>query len=241
MKRALLTGAAFCAALLATNPAHADPVQVRNGQFEAVVSADQMSRIAIEGDKIVSVRSISEPDGPQMMVEAEEATGDVYVAFDGDVLGRTFTLFLVTQSGRTVQATLSPAAVAGQTVTVNMGASASTGSGETVQRSERRSGYMETVTALFRLMFNGEAPEGVRREARAGQATRVGPFELRVVETYEVANLRGQVLAIRNASEATVPVVVDSFLVAGVMAAAADRVELLPGADGRVFVVEEVR
>ena len=53
MKRALLTGAAFCAALLATNPAHADPVQVRNGQFEAVVSADQMSRIAIEGDKIV--------------------------------------------------------------------------------------------------------------------------------------------------------------------------------------------
>jgi len=107
---------------------------------------------------------------------------------------------------------------------VNMGASASSGSGETVQRSERRSGYMETVTALFRLMFNGEAPEGVRREARAGQATRVGPFELRVVETYEVANLRGQVLAIRNASEATVPVVVDSFLVAGVMAAAADRV-----------------
>ena len=240
MKRALLTGAAFCAALLATNPAHADPVQVRNGQFEAVVSADQMSRIAIEGDKIVSVRSISEPDGPQMMVEAEEATGDVYVAFDGDVLGRTFTLFLVTQSGRTVQATLSPAAVAGQTVTVNMGASASSGSGETVQRSERRSGYMETVTALFRLMFT-ESPR--RRAARSAgsQATRVGPFELRVVETYEVANLRGQVLAIRNASEATVPVVVDSFLVAGVMAGRRRPVELLPGADGRVFVVEEVR
>ena len=55
MKRAPLTGAAFCAALLATNPAHADPVQVRNGQFEAVVSADQMSRIAIEGDKIVEI------------------------------------------------------------------------------------------------------------------------------------------------------------------------------------------
>ena len=91
-------------ALVIPAKAFAEVVQVRDSRFEAVVSADEMSRIAITGDKVVSVRSMNEPDGPQMLVEAEEATGDVYVAFDGDVMGRTFTLFLVTQSNQTIQA-----------------------------------------------------------------------------------------------------------------------------------------
>lgn len=247
MKRTLLNGVACAAALtvlmgaVIPSTAQAETVQAREGKFEAVVSADQMSRIAVEGDKIVSVRTINDPDGPQMLVEAEEATGDVYVAFDGDVLGRSFTLFLVTASGRTVQATLSPSSVAGQTVSVNLGANPAQAPGDTVARSDRRNGYMETVSALMRLMFNGEAPEGVRKTGRATAPTKVGPYELRIVETYEVAGLRGQVMALKNASEATVPIVVDTFLVAGVMAAAADRAELLPGAEARVFLVEEVR
>lgn len=147
----------------------------------------------------------------------------------------------VIRAGRTVQATLSPSSVSGQSVTVNLGANPAQAAGDTVSRSEKRNGYMETVTALVRLMFNGEAPDGVRRTGRAAQPTRVGPYELRIVETYEVAGLRGQVMAIKNASEATVPVVVDSFLVAGVMAAATDRPELLPGGEARIFLVEEVR
>lgn len=219
------------------------PIVVRDGKFDAVVSADQMSRIAVEGDKIVSVRTMNEPEGPQMLVEAEEVTGDVYVAFDGDVLGRSFSLYLITQNGRTVQATLSPSAVAAQNVVVSLGA-ATTPAGtqeETVQRTERRSGYMETVTALVRVMFNGDAPAGVSRVTHARQSRRVGPYDLRLLDTYEVAGLRGQVLSITNSSTATVPIVVDTFLVAGVMAASADRDELMPGGSGRIFLVEEVR
>jgi type-F conjugative transfer system secretin TraK len=239
MKRALL-GAVAALALVAASPAAADPVQVRDGKFDAVVSADQMSRISIQGDRIASVRSIGEPDGPQMLVEAEETTGDVYVAFDGDVLGRTFTLFLVTASGRTVQATLSPQAVEGQTVLVSMGAAAA-GPGISVERSERRGDYTETVTALIRVMFRNEAPEGVSCSAQGPGGTRVGPFELRIAQTCHAVGLRGQVIDIENKSDAAVPVMVDSFLVAGVLAAAADRDELQPGGRGRVFVVEEVR
>ncbi|WP_438853091.1 TraK domain-containing protein [Brevundimonas nasdae] len=143
MKRSLRNGVALLAALTvlcgAAVPtiALAENIQAREGKFEAVVSADQMSRIAIEGDKIVSVRTINDPDGPQMLVEAEESTGEVYVAFDGDVLGRTFTLFLVTASGRTVQATLSPSSVSGQSVTVNLGANPAQAAGDTVSRSEK--------------------------------------------------------------------------------------------------------
>jgi hypothetical protein len=175
-----------------------------------------------------------------MLVEAEETTGDVYVAFDGDVLGRSFTLFLVTASGRTVQATLSPQAVDGQTVLVAMSAQP-TGSGASVDRTERRGDYTETVTALMRVMFRGEVPEGVSCSAQGASGTRVGPFELRISQTCQAVGLRGQVIDIENKSAAAVPVMVDSFLVAGVLAAAADRDELQPGGRGRVFVVEEVR
>lgn len=232
---------AAMSALLCASPAAADPVEVRDGKFDAVVSADQMSRLSIAGDKIVSVRSINEPDGPQMLVEADETTGDVYVAFDGDVLGRTFSLFLVTQSGRTVQAVLQPSAVDGQTVLINMGGTPAPQAGESVERSERRVEYLETVTALVRVMFRGETPEGVSCGRGGEGTTRVGPFELRIAQTCQALGMRGQVIDLENKSEATVPVVIDSFLVAGVVAAAADRAELLPGARGRVFVVEEVR
>jgi hypothetical protein len=234
---------AAMSATLCAGPVLADPVEVQNGKFDAVVSADQMSRLSIPGDKIVAVRSINEPDGPQMLVEADETTGDVYVAFDGDVLGRTFSLFLVTQSGRTVQAVLQPSAVDGQTVLINLGATAapSGSSGASVDRTERRVEYLETVTALVRVMFRGDAPEGVSCGRGGAEATRVGPFELRISQTCQALGLRGQVIDLENKSDAAVPVVVDSFLVAGVVAAAADRSELLPGGRGRVFVVEEVR
>lgn len=227
-------------ALLCAAPAYADPVQVRDGKFDAVVSADQMSRLSVPGDKIVSVRSINEPDGPQMLVEADETTGDVYVAFDGDVLGRTFSLFLVTQSGRTVQAVLQPSAVDGQTVLINLGATPAQ-AGASVERSERRVDYLETVTALVRVMFRGETPEGVSCGRGNPASTRVGPFELRIAQTCQALGLRGQVIDVENKSDAAVPIVIDSFLVAGVVAAAADRGELQPGGRGRVFVVEELR
>ena len=223
------------------NPAQAETIQAKDGRFEAQVSADQMSRITIANDKIVSVRTINDPAKAQMLIEAEEATGDVYVAFDGDPEGRTYTAFLVTATGRTVQATLHAQALEGQTLTVSLPALSGAVPGSSAQRSDRRSGYTETVSALVRLMFNGQSADGVERTQSAQPPTRVGPYELSILETYQVAGLKGQVLAIKNASDQSVPVLAESFLIAGVWAVAADHDELMPGASGRVFLVEEGR
>jgi hypothetical protein len=221
--------------------AQAQTIQAKDGRFEAQVSADQMSRITILSDKIVSVRTINDPAVPQMLIEAEESTGDVYVAFDGDPEGRTYTAFLVTATGRTVQATLHAASLDGQTVKVSLPEASMGPAGSLAQRSDRRSGYTETVSALIRLMFNSQGADGVERSQSAQPPTRVGPYELAVVETYQVAGLKGQVLSIKNASDQSVPVLAESFLIAGVWAVASDRDELMPGASGRVFLVEEGR
>lgn len=216
------------------------PVTVQNGTFEAVVSADQLSRLSVMGDRVVSVRSLQDPGGPQMLVEAEEATGDVYVGFDGDVLGRTFSLFLVTASGRTIQGNLVASGAGGQTVLISTGSEPV--QGVSVDRTDRRSDYQETVTAMVRVLFRGEAPEGVRCQDRGEGARReVGPYTMRLVRTCDAAGLRGQEIHIQNKSDATAPVLVDTFLVAGVMAAASDRDELQPGATARILLVEEAR
>ena len=262
--RRALSVASVLTALLLAQPASAGVVVAREARFEADVANAQMSRISIEGEKVVSIRKVDDPTGPQILVEVEEATGDVYVAFEDDVLGRSFSLFLITESGKTIQALLRPVAGEGQNVVVRLdgsaaaaaapsGASRSAGavhistSGATTygnaptQRSDRRSTYPETMTAFVRMMFNGDAPAGVSRRAGSAEVRRAGPFELAVAEIYELAGLRGQVLALRNTSKVDVAVTPESYMVSGVLAVAVSHEVLPAGTTARVYIVEEVR
>lgn len=239
---------AGCASLLAC-AAHAQPVTAENGRFEATVAASQMSRLSIEGEKIASVRKVEDPDGPAFMVEPEPATGDVYVAFDGDVVGRSFTAFLVTESGKTVQALLRPVPGEGRTVLVRLAggsAAASTPQSPSSRagaaegpRAERPPAYTEAITALMRLMFNGEAPAGVERTTLLPARRKAGPFELAESETWAVMNLRGRVVVVTNITEADQSLAPAALLVGPVMAVGVTHERLAPGESARVFLVEE--
>ena len=90
--RAIILGAlmgAVAASALAVLPAAAGPVVAHDGQFEADVSARNITRIAIAGEKVATVRKADDGQGPKMSVDVDAATGDVFVEFDGDVVGRT--------------------------------------------------------------------------------------------------------------------------------------------------------
>ena len=258
MSRRLLVAAASAACLLGFATAKAEPIKAQDGRFEAAVSSSQMSRIAIQGEKVVSVRKVDDPDGPQIMIEAEETTGDVFVAFDGDVVGRSFSVFLVTESGKTVQGLLRPIGGEGTTVLVRLegsSAAAPAQSGSSLrtdvsngapppgaqQRSDRRASYPETLTAFIRLMFNGEAPDGVSRRAVADEGRQAGPFKIGTAELFEVPGLRGQILTVTNTSDAPQVLAADTFLVAGILAAAASHENLRPRETGRIYLVEETR
>lgn len=225
-------------------PALAGPIPAKDGRFEADVSARQMSRIAIQGEKVVSVRKIDDPTGPQIMVETDDTTGEVFVGFDGDVQGRVFSVFLTTESGKTVQAVLSPRNAEGQSVLVRLegAAAAPTGAviGATVAgRPDRRSTYPETLVAFTRLMFTGEVVDGVVRRQITLPARKAGPFNVRQVWSYDVPGLHGRVIYLTNTSELEQPVNVGAFIVEGVLAASSSHATLMPGQQCRVFVVEE--
>jgi hypothetical protein len=241
----LLAGAASLAASVAL----AEPIIATGDRFEASVAATQMSRLSIEGEKIASVRKVEDPEGPSFMVEPEPATGDVYVAFDGDVVGRSFTVFLVTESGRTVQALLRPSPGEGRTVHVRLAggfAPASSQSppkvgGAEGPRAERTPAYTEAISALMRLMFNGEAPPGIERTPVRSAPRKAGPFRLAETETWAVMNLRGRVVSVTNADAAEQVLDAEALLVGGVLAVGVTHDRLAPGEQARIFIVEEVR
>jgi hypothetical protein len=257
--RQLLASAAVTA--LIAGPALAGQVIAKEGRFDADVSAKQMSRIDIVGEKIASVRKLDEPSGPSIAVEPDEASGDVFVSFDGDVAAKSFTVFLTTQSGRVVQGVLHPIAAEGQTVFVRLadgGASAPPPAAPQTQRAqwsptdaptgavprgEGRSPYQETLTQFVRVMWNNQDVEGVTHRFLAGAAMKAGPFSIRQVSAWDApaVGFHGRVLYLINLGKTDQPVKLEGFLVEHVYADATDHDVLRPGEVGRVFLVEEAR
>ena len=252
--RAIILGAllsACAAGPLAAWPATAEPALVHDGQFEADVSAKNITRIAIAGEKVATVRKTDEAQGPKMSVDVDAATGDVFVEFDGDVVGRTFTAFLITQSGRTVEAVLSPRDLAGQTVLVQLGGDAAarrpaptaggdpdTAPSPTEAQGDRHEGYPEILTALIRLMFNDAAAPGVERQSLVEAPKAAGAFQMQAIESFAVGDLKGTVLSLRNTSPVGQPLSAKTFLVPRVLAAAVSHETVEPGQLARVYIVE---
>jgi len=256
--RALLLAA--LASLVLSGAALADPVIVHDGRFEADVSARDITRIAIAGEKVATVRKIDDAQAPKMSVDVDAATGDVFVNFDGDVVGRSFTVFLTTQNGRTVEAILSPRDRDGQTILVRLdhetsaAIAAPPGAGEGAAgegdsadpgptapadpHAARHEGYPEILTALIRLMFNQAAAPGVDRITVSEAPRPAGAFQLQVVETYAVGDLKGTVLSLRNTSPVGQAVNAKTFLAPSVLAAAVSHETVQPGQYARVYIVE---
>jgi hypothetical protein len=248
--------ALLCTLALATGAgaALAETVTVKDGRFDAEVSAKQMSMISLVGEKVTSIRKMDDPKGPQILMEADGNTGGVFVGFDGDVLGRSFSAFLVTESGKTVEAVLTPRDIAAETVTVRLPATdaidhpAADATGEAssapppvVASAPRHESYSELLTALIRLMFNDDAPSGVIRRTTSEPVRRAGPFDMQAIATFQVAGLKGTVLSLKNTSSAGQPVSAKTFLVSGVLAASVSHETIDPGQFGRVYIVEEDR
>ncbi len=249
--------ALLCALALSalTGRAFAETVTVQEGRFDADVSAKQMSMISLVGEKVTSIRKMDDPKGPQILLEADGSTGGVFVGFDGDVVGRSFSAFLITESGKTVEAVLTPRDIAAETVTVHLSATdaierpAADPGGDPAPAqpapveatAPRHESYSELLTALIRLMFNDDAPAGVIRRTVAEPTRHAGPFDMQVLEIFQVAGLKGTVLSLKNTSSAGQPVNAKTFLVSGVLAASVSHENIDPGQFGRVYLVEEDR
>jgi len=235
-------------------PAAALPVSTKDGRFSAEVSASELNRLTIPGERIVKIRLMGEAQGAPLLVEADDQTGDAFIGFQGEVSGRVFSAYFITESGRTVQGVFSPHDGPAQTIVLTLPANDRAAQPASVpddgaaapapaagEGRGRQEAYPEVLTALVRVMFNGAAPEGVQRVRVNGQPRRAGPFELVPLEIYSVDGLKGTVLSLKNLSKVGQPLTARPFLREGVLAAAVSHEQVEPGRYARVYLVEAAR
>ncbi len=236
MKTIWLFSAAIAATLFGM-PALADTVPVKGGTASVDVSATQMSRLLVQGEKITSVRSLDDPNGPQVLIQNDAATGDVFIGFDGDTSGRTFSLFVTTDGGETAQVLLHPGDGPAKTIELVPETKAASRAAPML----RTNGYSETVTAFMKLMFNDQVTEGVTYEPASERPSEVNHLSVRTLGYYHAAGLRGIVLAITNRDTAPRALPAEQFLVRHVMAAGVSNELLEAGDTARVYIEEEAQ
>ncbi len=218
--------------------ASADPLRVKAGSVDIDLSATQMSRIVIEGEKITAVRSLDDPSGPQVLTQNDQATGDLFVGFDGETAGRTFSVFATTDQGETIQLLLHPGDGPARTVDLLPEGKTNDKVAAPVLRSN---GYAETVTAFMKLMFNNQVTDGVTYEPADDKGQVSDRLNIRTVGYYRAAGLRGIVLFITNRDTVPRTLKPEQFLVAHVIAAGVSNEMLEPGASARVYIEEEAQ
>lgn len=218
--------------------AYAEPLRVKSGSVDIDLSATQMSRIVVQGEKITAVRSLDDPSGPQVLTQNDPATGDLFVGFDGDTAGRTFSVFATTDQNETIQLLLHPGD--GQARTVEILPEVKVAE-QVLAPGLRSSGYGETVTAFMKLMFNNQVTDGVTYEPAEDKGQVSDRLNIRTVGYYRAAGLRGIVLFITNRDSVPRTLKSEQFLVAHVIAAGVSNELLEPGASARVYIEEEAQ
>jgi conjugal transfer pilus assembly protein TraK len=227
---------ALCAGI--ATQASADALRVKSGSVEIDLSATQMSRIVIQGEKITAVRSLDDPSGPQVLTQNDPATGDLFVGFDGDTAGRTFSVFATTDQGETIQLLLHPGDGPARTLEIQPEGRATE---KLPTPALRSNGYAETVTAFMKLMFNNQVTDGVTYEPADDKGQVTDRLNVRTVGYYRAAGLRGIVLFVTNRDSVPRTLRAEHFLVAHVIAAGVSNELLEPGASARVYSEEEAQ
>lgn len=222
-------------ALAAAQEVSAEVVKAKAGVVSVDLSATQMSRIVVQGEKIVSVRSLDDPSGPQLLVQNDANSGDVFVGFDGETVGRTFSAFLTTEKGETVQLLLHPGDGPARTIEIALETRMAAQAGSTL----RTAGYSETITAFLKLMFNGQVAEGVSYEPGQDNGRTADRLLIRTLGYYHAAGLRGIVLLVTNKDSVPRTLSPEQFLVAHVVAVGVSNELLQPGESARVYIGEE--
>jgi conjugal transfer pilus assembly protein TraK len=227
-------------ALLAVGaPALADTVSAKGGSVSVDISAKQMSRIFVRDDKIIAARSLDDPNGPQLITQSDANTGDLYVGFDADAIGRSYSLFLTTQSGEVIQVLLKPTDI--DPTSIEILEEHHRSQETTAPGVSKANGYAETIVAFEKLMFNGQTTDGVtyRQINDAGQETR--HFLVRTLGYYHTDGLVGTVLSLTNHSTVPQELAPEQFLVRHVLAAGVSGEMVQPGEEVRVYIVEEAQ
>lgn len=165
---------------------------VNNGTVNANVSQDNKTRVFVEGDRITALRGTP---GAYTYVN-DNVNGQVFIMPTPDFKNKPFSLFITTESGKTVGLNLTPIKSLSDSILLKPKGVASSDAA----RWESESDYNETIINLIRYMANGIKPEGYETSAITQSKTYyLGNIAtIKLLSVYRGAHLEGVIYQLSN-------------------------------------------
>lgn len=195
---------------------------VDNETTIAKISATDVTRIFIQGDRIKSIKGIK----GAYTRENDEKNGEIYIQPSATYQERAFTILVSTEQGRNFTLLLNPTYSPSETLMlVPKGVSK-----ERAARFEQSSPYELTIYYLIKAMKNNVIPEGYTIKTIDSKKTYIinHSVKLKIRAIYEGLNLRGEVYELTNCEHYPVQVDERQFYKLGTRAISLDMVNIPP-------------
>lgn len=156
------------------------------------VSAHELSRIFVAGDRILNVRGV---EGAYILTK-DAIQGQIFIKPTPPYQTRPFNLFISTEQGRNYNLFVIAAGVSGQDIELKP----NTPSKEAAVW-EKNSDYSQAVTQLITSMLQDEAPAGygtVYPDSKKNKPIKYADFTLKLQKQYRGNKMYGEVFLVQN-------------------------------------------
>ena len=200
-----------------------------DGEIEAIISIDDISRIKVIADGITSLK-INEG---QLETLYEEVSGDVFIRPSLSSLD-PMSAFITTKRGFTYKILLTPESVPAEQIFIHNSEAVIA----SVAIAAKRDSYEEQIIVLIDSMRKSKPLEGyVRKEASIPLFAKT---KMQILQsTYTGRSLQGSVYQYRNTSKDPMILSAETFKEYDLKALSLDKDHLEPGDTATVYIVKE--
>ncbi len=198
--------------------------------LSAIVSTKALNRIAIEGDRITSVKGIS----GQFQMDKDQQQGQIFIQPTVVDNSEPVHLFLTTEKGFTYSLKLETHDLAAENIIL-----VPSGQHSAVAKWEKSNPYDVIISSIVKALNNGAELEGFIAEDYKKSLPRVHGVTVTLKKVYRGDRLQGELYEIGNPRKRSIQLEEQFFYKNGVRAIAILHKSLAPKDKTRLFIVRD--
>jgi len=196
----------------------------------AIVSTMALNRIAVEGDRIVSVKGIS----GQFQMDKDPQLGQIFIQPTVVENSEPIHLFLTTEKGCTYALKLETHELAAETIVL-----VPAGQHSAAAKWEKSNSYEVILTSIVKALHNGTDLEGFIVEDHKKSFPKVHGAKMMLRKVYRGDRLQGELYEVDNPLKTGIQLEEPYFYKAGVRAIAILHKSLAPKSKTRILIVRD--
>lgn len=233
MKKLILCFAGFVVAAncVVSSAFAAQEKTVEDGdEFTAEVSAIDLNRIKVTGDRI---RNIKGTPGEIIEPIIDAKTGDAFLKlpFPGH---KPINIFIITEKDFTYKGTLFPKSIPAEQIVLRNDRASISSSAEVVKSS--RNSYENQIIKLMRAMRDKKSIDGYQVKSQSKYVD-LGDLSMRRSSIYKGQNFVGEIFLLKNSTNKVISLEEKFFYKNGVRAVKIEKTEILPDESTEIFIV----